>query len=303
MVGAVLFFVTVRAGSQSPQYIVKGYKKSCRKPESKIVASAQSASIVALSRLVRTREERSRTGLFYVEGMRFVSNAVKAGFQVEKLIVAPDYLTHPFGQRLAETLRERGTPCITVSGPLYQSMSRVEEPQGIAAVVRQRWEKLEDIQPEVGHPWVAVDTLRSPGNLGTILRTADAVGAAGILCVGPDIDPYEPAVVRATMGALFALRLVRTDEHSLIEWKRRTGLRLIGTSPAARADYQEVDYTRKPVALWLGGERQGMTEIQKHLCDSVVRIPMVGRSDSLNVAIAAGVLLYEAFNQNRKRAT
>jgi TrmH family RNA methyltransferase len=294
-------FVTARAGSQSPQYIVKGYKKSCRNSEPKVVVSAHSASFAALARLVQRREERDRTGLFYVEGMRFVSNAAKAGFDIEKLVIAPDLLTHPFGQRLAETLRARRIPGISVSGALYRTLSRVEEPQGIAAVVRQRWEKLENIRPEIGRPWIALDTLRSAGNLGTILRTADAVGAAGILCVGQDIDPYEPAVVRATMGALFALRLVRTEERELTDWKRRSGLRLIGTSPSARADYQEIDYTRKPIALWLGGEREGMTETQQGLCDSMVRIPMIGRSDSLNVAIAAGVLLYEAFNQNRKR--
>jgi TrmH family RNA methyltransferase len=297
-----LFFVTVRAGAYRPQYIVKGYKKSCWKPESKIVASARSASIVALSRLVLRREERNRTGLFYVEGMRFVSNAAKAGFEIEKLIVSPDLLIHPFGQRLAKTLTDRGIPHIQVSGPLYQELSRVEEPQGIAAVVRQRWEMLDAVRPEIGHPWIAVDTLRSSGNLGTILRTAEAVGAAGILCVGPDIDPYEPAVIRATMGALFTLRLIRTTDQELIEWKRRIGLRLIGTSPAARTDYQAIDYTRKPVALWLGGERQGMNETHQELCDDMVRIPMIGRSDSLNVAIAAGVLLYEAFNQHRKRS-
>jgi TrmH family RNA methyltransferase len=267
---------------------VKGYKKSCRNSESKVVGSAHSASFAALDRLVQRREERDRTGLFYVEGMRFVSNAAKVGFDIEKLIIAPDLLIHPFGQRLAETLCARGIPEIRVSGSLYRSLSRVEEPQGIAAVVRQRWEKLENIRPEIGCPWIALDTLRSAGNLGTILRTADAVGAAGILCVGQDIDPYEPAVVRATMGALFALRFVRTDERELIEWKRRSGLRLIGTSPSAKADYQETDYTRKPIALWLGGERQGMTEGHQGLCDSMVRIPMVGRSDSLNVAIAAG---------------
>ncbi len=187
--------------------------------------------MVALSRLVQRREERDRTGLFYVEGMRFVSNAEKAGFELEKLIIAPDLLTHSFGQRLAEGLLMRGTPCTRVSAALYRELSRVEEPQGIAAVVRQRWEKLENIRPEAGRPWIALDTLRSAGNLGTILRTADAVGAPGILCVGSEVDLYEPAVIRATMGALFSLRFVRTTERELIEWKRRTGLRLIGTSP------------------------------------------------------------------------
>ena len=299
--GRFLFFDTARAGSRCPQYLMKGSKKSCRKPESKVVVNTRSASIVALSRLVQKREERQRTGLFYVEGMRFVSNAAKAKFEIVQLIVSPDLLTHPFGQGLAHSLRERGIPCTQVSGALYGELSRVEEPQGIAAVVRQRWETLDEILPEIGRPWIALDTLRSAGNLGTILRTADAVGAAGVLLVGPDIDIYEPAVIRATMGALFAMRCVRTDERSLTLWKRRTGLRLIGTSPSAKTDYQAVDYTRKPIALWLGGERLGMSGAQQSLCDGIGQIPMVGRSDSLNVGTATGVLLYEAFNQNRKR--
>ncbi len=122
--GRFLFFDTARAGSRCPQYLMKGSKKSCRKPKSKVVVNARSASIVALSRLVQKREERQRTGLFYVEGMRFVSNAVKAKFEIVQLIVSHDLLTHPFGQGLAHSLRERGIPCTQVSGALYGELSR-----------------------------------------------------------------------------------------------------------------------------------------------------------------------------------
>jgi TrmH family RNA methyltransferase len=268
----------------------------------KTIRSRQSASIVALERLIHSREERARSGVFYIEGMRFVAAAADAGAQIETLLVAPDLLTHPFGLRLVRRLSDRGISCQRISAGLYRDLSRVEEPQGIAAVVRQAWQPIESASASAGICWIALDTIRSTGNLGSILRTAEAVGAAGVIFVGNDIDPYDPAVVRATMGSpLFRLRLVRTTLAGLIAWKRGAGLRLIGSSPHSAHDYLTVDYAASPVALWLGGERQGLSGGIQSLCDSVVRIPMVGRSDSLNVSVAAGVLLYEVSRQRRGR--
>jgi len=295
-------FAAARAGPDRPLSNVKGNPSACRPRPGKIIVSPRSASVAALYRLVRSREERTRTGLFYVEGMRFLAEAVAAGSEIETLIVAPDLLTHPFGRRLAHSLREKGIPCLEISSGIYTDLSKVEEPQGIAAVVRQRWERLERIRAETGCCWLAVDTIRSTGNLGTIFRTAEAVGAPGVFCIGDTIDPYDPAVVRATMGSpTFRLRFVRTTEREFVAWKRRTGLRLIGASPHAKQDYQSIDYAAGPVALWLGSERQGLSAGQQGLCDTLVSIPMAGRSDSLNVAIASAVLLYEVYNQKRRK--
>jgi RNA methyltransferase, TrmH family len=141
--------------------------------------------------------------------------------------------------------------------------------------------------------------VRSPGNLGTILRTCEAVGGAGAILIGDGIDPYDPATVRATMGAVFSQRFVRTGFRELVGWKRQTGIRLVGTSPLAVKNYRAGDY-RGPLILYMGSERKGMSPEHQALCDEMVRIPMVGRADSLNIAVATGVMLYEVFHQRTK---
>jgi len=145
---------------------------------------------------------------------------------------------------------------------------------------------------------VALDTVQSPGNLGTILRTCDAVSAAGVILVGDAVDPFDQATVRATMGALFTQRFVRASLAEFSAWKASQNCLLVGTSPAAQTDYQAARYPA-PVVLWMGGERKGLPAEFQQLCDVMVRIPMVGRSDSLNLAVATSVLLYEVFNQRR----
>ena len=134
--------------------------------------------------------------------------------------------------------------------------------------------------------------MQSPGNLGTILRTCEAVGAAGVILLGPQADPYDPSAIRATMGALFAQRLVRATWDEFAAWKRRHGCLLVGTSPSGKIDYRAVAYT-PPTVLWMGWERQGLSPEQQALCDVMARIPMAGRSDSLNLAVSTGVMLYE----------
>ena len=173
------------------------------------------------------------------------------------------------------------------------------DPQGLGAVVRQHWTPLERIRASNAPCWVMLETMRSSGNLGTILRTSEATGGSGLILLGDAIDPYDPATVRATMGAQFGQRFVRTSADELRSWQGRRHFSLVGTAPAATIDYQEVDL-RGPTMLLLGDERKGLSRELQSLCDEVVRIPMVGGTDSLNVSVAAGVLLYEVFNQRRR---
>jgi TrmH family RNA methyltransferase len=168
--------------------------------------------------------------------------------------------------------------------------------------VRQRWEPLYRVDPADGLCWVVVETVQTPGNLGTILRTCDAVGAGGLILLRKETDPYHPAAVRASMGSLFTPRLVRTNFAEFVAWKQRHACTLVGTSPAAPVDYHGVDYA-SPVLLFMGWEREGISRDQQALCDVMVRIPMVGGCDSLNLAIATGVMLYEIFNQRRAGGT
>ena len=145
-----------------------------------------------------------------------------------------------------------------------------------------------------------LDTVRSPGNLGTILRTGDAVGSAGVILIGDSIDPYAPRVVRATMGAIFRQRFVRTTIPAFQAWRKHSGNEClwVATSPHATDEYRDLHY-RAPTVLWMGGERQGLAPDAQALCDRTVRIPMVGAADSLNLAIATSVMLYEVFHQRR----
>lgn len=273
-------------------------------------------------RALRQRKERAATGLFFVEGIRLVAEAVQLGAPIEALVVAPELLKSEFGQELVARRRASGLAVLEVTPDVFASLSGKEGPQGLGAVVRQRWERLwdddrEPLRSDVplaggGQPsssadrpppvlWVALDSVADPGNLGTILRTCDAVGATGVILLGEATDPHDPAAVRASMGAIFAQRLVRADAAELGPWAHRRGLRIVGTSDAAATDYQAVDY-RVPLALLMGSERQGLSGELLALCDAVVRIPMAGRSDSLNLAVATGVMLYEIFNQRRHRA-
>ena len=255
---------------------------------------------VAQVRALLGRKERERTGLFWTEGLRFVARAVQGRVPLETVIWVPKMLRHPFGQKLIRQCRAASVPCWEVTPEVFLRLSRAEEVQWIGAVGRQRWVPLADAPPQAGLCWLALDTVQSPGNLGTILRTCDAVGAAGVILLGPQADPYDPAAIRATMGALFAQRLVRTTWDEFAAWQRRHGGLLVGTSPVGAVDYREIVY-RAPTTLWMGWERQGLSPQQQAQCDVMARIPMIGRSDSLNLAVSTGVMLYEVFHQRRDR--
>ncbi len=264
-----------------------------------MITSASNPRIKLARKLQRDRKERQQSGLFYLEGLRIAGEAVEADWEIDSLIVAPDLLVSEFGQDLVEAQRRRGVPVLDVSADVFKGMALKEGPQGVAALVRQRWTPLERVQLEGRATWVALDAVADPGNLGTILRTLDAVGGEGIILLDQSTDPYDPGAVRASMGAVFSQKLVKTTFADFAAWKRATGYPLIGTSDRGAVDYQAVSYPPGMVLL-MGSERHGLLDQHVAICDTIVRIPMVGRSDSLNLAVATGVILYEIFNQQRR---
>ena len=181
----------------------------------------------------------------------------------------------------------------------FRSISVTERASGLAAVLKQHWTPLRDADPRRGLCWVAVGLVRSQGNLGTMIRTAEAVGAAGLILLGRETDPFDPAVVRASMGGIFPIQLVRATITEFAAWKRATGCRVVGTSPAATASYTEVPL-EAPLVVMFGEERAGLTDEERAACTHFARIPIVGRADSLNVGVSAGVILYEVL---RRRGT
>ena len=249
-------------------------------------------------RALRQRKEREASGLCFVEGIRQVAEAIRSGAEIVWLLVAPELLASPFAHALLAEQSAAGVAQLELSRALFASLSQKDGPQGLAAVVRQRWAALSDVRLTAAPGWVALVEPADPGNLGTIIRTADAVGAAGLFLLGPSADPYDPLALRASMGAAFGMPLVRCAWEEFAAWHAASGASLVGTSDQAPVDFQAVRYPQ-PLVLLMGSERQGLAPAQQASCQQVVAIPMRGRADSLNLAVATGVMLYELHRQAR----
>lgn len=247
-------------------------------------------------RALLKRSEREQTGLALIEGLRLVTEALQHPGVVEQLIIAPELLKSAHGQALVHAQEQKGLSCLSISAEAFQSFSLKDGPQGIAAVVSQRWEPLDQVRLAPGDCWVALEATQDPGNLGTILRTCDATGCGGAILLDHTTDPYDPTALRASMGAIFSQRLVKTNFQTLLDWKRQHDYPVVGTSDAAALHYRKARYP-SPVILLMGSERQGLSPEQQALCDLTISLPMRGSCDSLNVAVAAAVVLYEMLCQ------
>lgn len=243
------------------------------------------------ARQLHQRKTRDETGLFLVEGIRHVGEAVAAGAAVQYFCYAPDLLKSEFAHDLLEKQRQAGVRTYALAPDVFRSLADKDNPQGILAVVRRNHLTLENLTPQK-HPWlVALVAPQDPGNIGTILRTMDAVGASGLILLDGGADPGHPNAVRASLGALFWMPVVSASFTEFTAWAAAQKYQLIGTSENGTVDYQHANYTR-PCVLLMGSERDGLTPEQEAACTLMVRLPMVGRVTSLNLAVATGVMLY-----------
>jgi TrmH family RNA methyltransferase len=245
---------------------------------------------------LRDREERDRRRAFIVEGARFLCVACDQGYHVEQLVVSRKLLVSPIGQMLARRLRRRGVPCLRVTPEMFSKLSLTPEPSGIAAVLRQSWSSIDHLTPGPFSSWLAVERVRSGGNLGTLLRTSQAAGFDGVFFLGRTVDPFAPAIVRASMGALLTRRFLRCDAAGFRRWKERHRVTCYGATPDGDIDYRTPSY-KGPVVVMLGHERKGLSERQLSLCDVRLRIPMLGALDSLNLAMAGGLLAFQVYDR------
>ncbi len=246
--------------------------------------------------LQRRRESRDSRGLHYIEGVRNFVQASDSRVPFHTLIVSKALLRVGLAQKLVRRARRRSTPCLFVTPEQFRSVARLERASGIGAIVHQHWSRLHQASPRGGLCWLAVTRVRSPGNLGSLLRTSAAVGCAGLVVIGRDVDPFDPAVVRASMGAVFQQRIVRCGRKAFRHWVRRHHCQVVGATPEAKQPYHRMRY-RRPTVLLVGEERKGLSETQREICDATVSIPMVDAVDSLNLAVAGSLMLYEVFRQ------
>ena len=248
-------------------------------------------------RRLSDRRERDRTCLHFTEGFRSVLQALEASIPVETLLYSERLCWNPSAQKRVRLAGRAGLPVIRVTPEEFRAISRTPRASGLGAVLRQHWTPLERIDPRRGACWLVMGRIRSRGNLGTIIRTAEAAGAGGALFLDPVTDPFHPDVVRATMGGIFHLEIGRTSLEEFRGWTGRHGIHVWAASPRGQAPYFEAPL-RTPLAILLGEERQGLTSDEMGLATNTVRIPIPGRADSLNVGVAAGVLLYEVLRRS-----
>jgi TrmH family RNA methyltransferase len=256
------------------------------------VTSLSNPTVKAV-RALHLRKEREETGLFVAEGLKNVTEGIETGHAPQILMYGRDAADHPVLRKAIQATRGARGEVIEVTHDILAKVSRRDNPQAVVGVFRQVFRRLDELEPESAPCWVALHRVRDPGNLGTIVRTADAAGCGGVILVGECCDPYSVEAVRATMGSIFAVPLVQASEAEFAVWRRRWPGSVVGTLLSAEVDHRTAEY-RKPALVLMGNEQSGLTPDLAELCDVNVKIPMRGRADSLNLSVATGIMIYAA---------
>ena len=260
-------------------------------PNTEPITSAANAEVKRL-RSLHERKFRRQTGWFIAEGVRVCGEAVELGWPMERLAYLAGRENDRMVARLLNAIARDGGRALAMSEKLLARVSRRDNPQMVVGAFAQRWRSADTLEPAGEEVWVVLDRVRDPGNLGTIMRTADATGAAGVILVGDCTDAYSVEAVRASMGAVFNVDLVQMDEASFLRLAEFWPGRVTGTALGAGIDYRQADYDG-PLLLVMGNEQSGLPANIMAACGQLVSMPMRGRSDSLNLAVATGVALYE----------
>lgn len=258
----------------------------------KQITSHSNPIVKEIKGLVSQRKHRTQTGLFVAEGLKLATDALEAGWTVRYLALGPEARENPVAQKAAATAKARGALILEVNTPVLSAMTRKDNPQTVVGVYQQKLGNLSDLDPKSGPVFVALDRVRDPGNLGTIIRTVDAVGASGVILVGDCTDPFAVETVRATMGSLFHVPLYKASKQDLKDLIEKWPGTVAATHLKGSVDYRTPEYA-DPTLLVMGNEQKGLEQDLADACPTLIRIPQVGQADSLNLAVATGVSLYE----------
>lgn len=259
------------------------------------ISSAQNPR-VKLAASLRDRRERDREQLFLIEGYRALHRALDTGFAVRELFVCPEQFQGHNEPTLIAALRQTGTRIYTTTASILTKIAYRDRPEGLVGIAPQVHRGLDDLHPDGAALILVAVAIEKPGNLGTILRSADATGVTGIVICDECTDLYNPNVVRASTGTLFSLPIVEATSSAVMAWLAAHGIRTLAATPHTDTLYTGVDMTG-PLAIVVGCEMIGLSDDWLGRSDLKVRIPMLGQADSLNVATATTILLYEAVRQ------
>jgi TrmH family RNA methyltransferase len=253
--------------------------------------TAFSNATVKLLRSLRDKKARRTEGLFLAEGLRILTEARDSGRLPEIVAFSAEGAKHPLATEIISATEAAGGDAIETTPDILSKMSGKDNPQMLLGAYRQPETSLAHVDRAAASLWIVAQALRDPGNIGTILRTGDAVGAGGLILIDDCADPFSVEAVRASMGALFTQAIATARWPEFLAWLRNGDGQLVGTSLKATSDYLEAEY-RQPCFLLIGNEQQGLPAEYEAKCDLLVKIPMAGRADSLNAAIAAAVMAF-----------
>ena len=261
----------------------------------KPLITSLSNPLIKQARALHQKKARLESGTFLVEGIHHIGAAIEAGWEMESLLYAPELLTSSFARDLVARLGTKPQP---VSASVMESLADKDNPQGILAIVHQKPRQIDDIQHSEAPGWqrirsaAALVAPQDPGNLGTILRTLDAVGADALFLLDGGVELYHPTVIRSSMGTIFWKPVIQATFDEFVGWSGQGNYQLIATSAHGEVDYQTL-VPQTPWILVLGNEQKGLSGAQTNACHVSVSLPMKGRVSSLNLAVAAGILLYQ----------
>jgi RNA methyltransferase, TrmH family len=256
------------------------------------LVTAFSNPTVKRLRSLRDKKARREEGLFLAEGLRIIAEARDSGRLPEIVMFSAEGAKHPLAAEIIAATEAAGGEAVETTADILSKASGKDNPQMLMAAYRQPETHLADVDRSLADMWFVAQALRDPGNIGTILRTGDAVGAGGLILIDDSADPYSVEAVRASMGAIFTQRVAKARWDEFVEWLRSGPGQLVGTSLKATVDYLQVHY-EQPCFLLIGNEQQGLPAAYEAACDLLVKIPMAGRADSLNAAMAAAVMAFQ----------
>ncbi|HET9590006.1 MAG TPA: RNA methyltransferase [Anaerolineales bacterium] len=255
------------------------------------ITSLQNPRVKHLVRLREDKRQRQRDGLMLVEGLDEIRLALAAGYRPQTLLTSPELA--------AGRLEGVPTETLTVSGPVFEKLSYRENPDGWLAVFPIPQRSLDDLQLSEPALVVVTESVEKPGNLGAILRTADAARVDALLVCDPRVDLWNPNAVRASRGAVFSVPVVESDNVSALVWMKKWKMRILAATPSAEVVYSDIDL-REPIAIAVGTEDRGLTDFWLSNADVRVKIPMLGKVNSLNVSVSTALIVYEALRQRAK---
>ena len=255
------------------------------------ISSIQNPKIKLLTALQKKSAERRSRGVFVVEGQRELQHCVEAGFEVESLFVCKELFTGDFDVKNAAVY--------TVSPKVYEHIAYRGSTEGVVAVVKCRERSLDDLELGETPLIIVLESVEKPGNLGAVLRSADAAKADAVIVCDPLTDLYNPNLIRASIGAVFTVPVVACDSSACIDFLKSKNIQILTAQLQDSSLYYETDM-RRGIAIVMGTDSTGLTQQWRLAADAHIRIPMLGRLDSLNVSVSAAILLYEAVRQRKK---